>query len=195
MSIGTKQNWTKQINPDLLGDRVTTAELVEAYNKSPAANNFSNPESRVKKIIYDGLCFDSPWECNVYKVLRLLETKGIVRNIERVTKDYDKYWFTFREASNNRGGTKGTFLDFRFELLETEFKSKWMEVKGRLDPKSSPRIRRFRRDYLDDFNKTIWVVEKNNKAHKLLVKLSVRPENVWFYGELKKQYSHLVDWK
>lgn len=109
---------------------------------------------KTKKVVYDGITFDSMLECAYYKDLRLLEMTGHVTDI----KDHIPY-----ELNDKNGVKLGTYeLDFSFKEVATS-RTVAVEVKGKWKDLAWWKWKHFRSQYKADFD-VIYVYPEKNKS-------------------------------
>lgn len=162
---------------------------------------------------------DSGWEANIGRVLLWLQGQGHIRRLERLLATADAPWLEFAGVEH---GTTRTLLDFRFKPTEktpTDLSIPrecpsgwvWVEVKGRLDPKSKTRLNRVRKYHRDIWESTIFVVGRDRRAggglgrrrakttaHAYLESMAFRENigtTIWLYDDMKKLFGHLVNWE
>jgi len=126
--------------------------------------------------------YRSSWEGNYARYLSFTETQFEYEN--------RTFWF-----EKHKSGTVNYTPDFY--LPEH---NEWHEVKGRWDPKSKTRLRRFKKYFPEEFKRLVVVTSDiwgNSKTAKsirrfLLCDLSLPREQILSYPEIAKKYSKII---
>lgn len=158
--------------------------------KRTAVCNFARTKKGIRKELHPTYCFRSATEANF---ARLLEYHGAEWKFEERA-------FTFDECK-----TKPHVYIMDFEILKTAKKHKkeypegllpgYYEIKGYMTPNSRNKLRRLKKYYPVDFEKTCIVLYDHYKKKdvEFCEKLGYR---YMFYSDMTKQYKELIpEWE
>jgi len=123
--------------------------------------------------------FRSSWESNYARYL----------NLFKIEWEYEPKRFLFESIKR---GIRSYAPDFRLPK-----ENKWIEVKGWLDKQSKTKLKRFKKYYPDEFEKTIMVIEKNfSKTKDDLMKIGFKENQFEYYSEIKNKASGFIkEWE
>lgn len=145
MSVSSK-NWWKQVDLSTLEKRKLKQRETKIKNGTlNPMKNQSNPYSRTKsgkRKDLNNTYFRSSWEANIARYYNYLGIKW----------EYEPKTFIFQNIT--RGSVSYTP---DFYLPEED---KWVEVKGWMDGKSKTKLKRFKQQYPDEYNKLQLITEK-----------------------------------
>ena len=110
----------------------------------------------------------SNWEANFARVL----------NLHGIQWEFEPRVFTYPI----KRGTKGYTPDFYLNATD-----EWVELKGYLDSKSQIKLKRFKRYYLDEFERMTMIISRSSKvAREFCANLGV--PTVIYYEEIGKHF-------
>lgn len=161
-----------QLSAALAKSRAAVKRKLDEFDGKPQTKKMSKRSVIGKRIDLGGLFMRSGWEANV---ARWLKSQGHEFM-------YEPKVFTFEGVKH---GTVSYCPDFFLPG-----KNQWLEIKGMLDGKSRTQIRRFKKNYPDEFKKlTVVVGNANTKAAKFFQDLGVP---LIYYNDLNKQYKEKI---
>lgn len=145
--------------------------------KATATSKFSRTK-KGKRADLGNTIFRSAMEANFARILRH----------EKVAYKFEERTFFFHDYKNRPNQYTP---DFEVASEHNKFPSGWYETKGWLDGKSRSKMRRFKKHYPDDFNKTIIVVyRKTDKA--AITFCQKEGYKFMLYDQLTEKYAPLI---
>lgn len=139
------------------------------------------PETKIgRRKDCDGTFLRSAWEANTYRFIRQLpEVKFI---------EVEPHTFSFAPFGILKGTVSYT-PDMRVHFKNGDYI--WVEIKGYIDRQGKTKIRRFKKYYPEDAKK-LHVVVGSNKTTSAKFFASEDIPVLFYYGEVKKEYSKTI---
>lgn len=155
---------------------IKTEEIQVVKKKTRWGNAFQNTKTGIREDI--GVLTRSSWEANYLRILKF----------HSIPFEFESRVFYF--PVDARGNTGGYLPDIY--LPQT---NEYIEIKGWLDSRGRNKLRKFKRNYPEEFSHLTMVISKSNKANKQFCeKLGV--PTVLYYEHLSKVYKpHLPQWE
>ena len=154
-------------------------ELIQTIKKRRGLGNAYQHTKTGARADLGGIVASCSWEADVMRTLQLF----------KIPYQFEPRVFEF--PIDGRGKMSAYLPDIY--LPKTD---EFIEIKGMLDGRGRTKLRKFKKNYPEEFKKLTVIISKSNKANKLFFKHKLCVENILYYEHIVKLFADkIINWE